>query len=271
MAANKKGVTIVIKKVQGGGAGAHGGAWKVAFADFMTAMMCFFLVMWLMGSDEETKQIVAHYFNHPNTPYKSGRDPQSSNEHPLGDKKGEGDTLLKGANGAIPEDMVESPLRAVKDQLEQKLSDIAFGVELDADIDVMKFNILGDEVFVEGTSEIKASVKPRLDQIGRLFAKYPGYILIEGHLDSKKSLTGEDPYLFSTARAVSIMHYYTKAHKAAEKSADGREPAAVAPIDEDRFCPRGVGSKRAWSVNGGDTTRNRRVEFTLSQKNPCSQ
>jgi len=54
MASNKKGVTIVIKKVQGGGAGAHGGAWKVAFADFMTAMMAFFLVMWLMGSDEET-------------------------------------------------------------------------------------------------------------------------------------------------------------------------------------------------------------------------
>ena len=46
--AKDKGVTIVIKKVQGGKAGAHGGAWKVAYADFVTAMMAFFMVMWLL-------------------------------------------------------------------------------------------------------------------------------------------------------------------------------------------------------------------------------
>jgi chemotaxis protein MotB len=42
----------------------HGGAWKIAFADFMTAMMCFFLVMWLINAaNEETKAAVASYFN----------------------------------------------------------------------------------------------------------------------------------------------------------------------------------------------------------------
>ena len=260
MAANKKGITIVIKKVQGGGAGAHGGAWKVAFADFMTAMMAFFLVMWLMGSDEATKEAVAHYFNHPNTPYQAGRDPQSETDRPMGEKAGAGASVLKGADGGVPDDMVQTPLREIKDQVEQKLSDIAFGVELDADIDTMKFSILGDEVFEEGTTEIKKSVLPKLDQIGNLFSKYPGYILVEGHLDKKKSLTGEDPYLFSTARAVAIMNYFTKDQK-------GKDSSKL--MDENRFCPRGVGSKRAWSVNGGETTRNRRIEFTLSQKNPC--
>jgi len=264
MAANKKGVTIVIKKVQGGGGAAHGGAWKVAFADFMTAMMCFFLVMWLMGADEEVKQEIAHYFNHPNTPYKSGRDPSSQAVSPLGEKVGEGESIVKGSNGAVPDDMVQSPLRDTKNEIEQKLSDIAFGVELDAEIETLKFSILGDEVFEEGTTDIKKSVMPKLDQIGKLLQKYPGYILVEGHLDKKPSLTGEDPYLFSTGRAVAIMNYFTKSHKT-----DGRTPAAM--MDENRFCPRGVGSKRAWSVNGGDTTRNRRVEFTLSQKNPCTE
>ena len=44
---------IVIKKKKGGGHGGHhGGAWKVAYADFVTAMMCFFMVMWLLGADE---------------------------------------------------------------------------------------------------------------------------------------------------------------------------------------------------------------------------
>lgn len=262
MAANKKGITIVIKKVQGGGAGAHGGAWKVAFADFMTAMMAFFLVMWLMGSDEETKQAVAHYFNHPNTPYNAGRDPQSETSHAMGEKVGAGESVLKGADGGVPDDMVQTPLRDVKEAVEQKLSDIAFGIELDADIDTLKFSLLGDEVFEEGTTELKQSVKPKLDQIGNLLKKYPGYILIEGHLDKKKSLTGEDPYLFSTARALSIMGYFTKPQK-------GKDSSLM--MDEDRFCPRGIGAKRSWSVNGGDTTRNRRIEFTLSQKNPCTQ
>ena len=175
MAANKKGVTIVIKKVQAAGGGAHGGAWKVAFADFMTAMMAFFLVMWLMGSDEETKQQIAHYFNHPNTPYQSGRDPQSETERPLGEKNGEGESLLKGTDGGVPDDMVQMPLRDLKDEVEQKLSDIAFGVELDAEIDTLKFSLIVDEVFEEGTTEIKHSVKPKLDYIVK--TQTPNYTL----------------------------------------------------------------------------------------------
>ncbi len=64
--AEKKGATIVIKKITIAGGGAHGGAWKVAFADFMTAMMCFFLVMWLLSSStEESKKQVSDYFSTP--------------------------------------------------------------------------------------------------------------------------------------------------------------------------------------------------------------
>jgi len=64
MAKDKK-VTIVIKKIEEGGAGGHGGNWKVAFADFMTAMMCFFLVMWLLNQTPEVKAEVASYFSGP--------------------------------------------------------------------------------------------------------------------------------------------------------------------------------------------------------------
>ena len=55
---------IIIKKKSGGGHGHHGGAWKIAFADFMTAMMAFFLVLWIINaSDKETKTVIARYFN----------------------------------------------------------------------------------------------------------------------------------------------------------------------------------------------------------------
>lgn len=56
---------IVIKKVIVQGGGHHGGSWKVALADFMTALMAFFLVMWLVGQSEETKKAVSDYFSTP--------------------------------------------------------------------------------------------------------------------------------------------------------------------------------------------------------------
>lgn len=56
---------IVIKKIYVQGNAHHGGSWKVALADFMTAMMAFFLVMWLIGQSEETKKAVSDYFSTP--------------------------------------------------------------------------------------------------------------------------------------------------------------------------------------------------------------
>ncbi|MBS1958852.1 MAG: flagellar motor protein MotB [Bdellovibrionales bacterium] len=252
-----KGTTIIIKKIQGGGGGAHGGAWKVAYADFVTAMMCFFLVMWLMGADEETKKEIAHYFNHPNTPYQKGRDPQSETVNPLGEKQGQGNNLMKGAEGAVPEDLVQKPLRDLKEDIEKKVGDITFGLELDTEFDELKFSMPGDELFEEGSTHIKKEAKKRLDQIAELFKKHQGQILIEGHLDKKPMISGDDPYLFSTARAVEIMNYFVKNHK----------------MDSARFCPRGIGSNRAWraTASAGQDSRNRRVEFTVSEHNVCSE
>jgi len=64
VAAEKKGQTIIIKKINIV-AGGHGGSWKVALADFMTALMCFFLVMWLLNQSAETKVAVSDYFSSP--------------------------------------------------------------------------------------------------------------------------------------------------------------------------------------------------------------
>ncbi|TIO91789.1 MAG: MotB family protein, partial [Mesorhizobium sp.] len=57
-------IIIVKRNHDGHDDGHHGGVWKIAFADFMTAMMCFFLVMWLINAaNEQTKAAVASYFN----------------------------------------------------------------------------------------------------------------------------------------------------------------------------------------------------------------
>ncbi len=106
----EKKAQIIIKKIKKGGHGGHhGGAWKVAYADFVTAMMCFFLVMWLMGADEETKKSIEAYFNNPWTPEAWRRDLTDKDQAPLGARTGSGDTVLKGAQGLVPEDMVQRP------------------------------------------------------------------------------------------------------------------------------------------------------------------
>nr|WP_324257857.1 flagellar motor protein MotB [Cellvibrio fontiphilus] len=64
---------IIIKKKKGHGHGHHGGSWKVALADFMTAMMAFFLLMWLLGSTSpEEKKAISGFFQDPGSPYVVG-------------------------------------------------------------------------------------------------------------------------------------------------------------------------------------------------------
>src|SRR5580693_7447487 len=69
-APSKEKPIIVIKKNKGGHGGHHGGAWKVAYADFVTAMMALFIVLWLTSADESVKEAVASYFNNPTGPGK---------------------------------------------------------------------------------------------------------------------------------------------------------------------------------------------------------
>src|ERR1700750_3450725 len=63
---SKKLQPIIIKRVKKGGHAEHGGAWKIAYADFVTAMMAFFLLMWLLGSTTDgDKKGIADYFQSP--------------------------------------------------------------------------------------------------------------------------------------------------------------------------------------------------------------
>src|ERR1043165_9976653 len=70
-------------------AGKGGGAWKVAYADFVTAMMAFFLVMWITAQNDQVKQAIAHHFTDPFEPMtgdqeeEPGGSPPSSQENPV--------------------------------------------------------------------------------------------------------------------------------------------------------------------------------------------
>src|SRR5919107_1167767 len=74
--------TIIIKKIKDHGGGHHGGAWKVAYADFVTAMMALFIVLWVLGASKEVQEAVGGYFKDPTGTSKMvGTDMQGSGEN----------------------------------------------------------------------------------------------------------------------------------------------------------------------------------------------
>lgn len=80
---------IIVKKIKKGGGGHHGGAWKIAYADFVTAMMAFFLLMWLLGSTSKAqREGISEYFKTPLKVAMMG-----------GTSVGASDTLIKGGGG----------------------------------------------------------------------------------------------------------------------------------------------------------------------------
>ena len=97
-----KKIVIVKKKIMGGG-GHHGGSWKVAYADFVTAMMAFFMVMWILGMDDKTKKAIEGYF-----------------ANPVGYKKGYGAGASPLSTGTTPANVQKTALRMIVRSSEQR-------------------------------------------------------------------------------------------------------------------------------------------------------
>src|ERR1700678_4635798 len=97
---------IIIIKKKGGHGGHHGGAWKVAYADFVTAMMALFIVLWLLSSSEQVQKAVGGYFTDP---------------------KGKGKDVGNGLRGAGNESLSirKDDMNKLKDKLEQAVRDSA--------------------------------------------------------------------------------------------------------------------------------------------------
>lgn len=257
--ADKKQAIIIKRKSGGGHGGAHGGAWKVAYADFVTAMMAFFMVMWLMGADEETKSAIAHYFNHPFTPYKQGADSESNSAHPMGEREGAGENILNGLNGEMPADLIDRPVRPIGtlQNNEELLSRIQLAIEgkaygVDVSVGTIRFSVPEELLFDSGSHTLRADAGETLDKLGSYFKPFKGKIHIIGHTDSLEG--GHEnfstSYEFSLARAVQVMNYLMKNQG----------------IPEDRLMPVGNGGRRALAANTTELKRerNRRIEFLLT-------
>jgi chemotaxis protein MotB len=176
---------IIIKKVKKkGGHGHHGGAWKLAYADFVTAMMAFFLLMWLLGSvDEKTKKGISEYFQDPYraTKVDKGLVPSIDEKNPTElDKQADKEAQTQLENLRIK---IE---RIIK--MNDKLDKMRDQVKLTITPEGLRIHIVDDKktpMFKSGSAETEAHIREILKELAPVINQLPNKITINGHTDSK--------------------------------------------------------------------------------------
>jgi chemotaxis protein MotB len=175
---------IVKKVIKKKGHGHHGGAWKLAYADFVTAMMAFFLLMWLLGSTtEETKKGISEYFQDPYEASKMN--------------KGKVPTLEEASPSemdrqAEQEDRVK--LEALKKKIEElidkdaKLSEFKEQIKLETTPEGLRIQLIDNKnrpMFKTGSSETEPEIQLILRALAPVINNLPNKITINGHTDAQ--------------------------------------------------------------------------------------
>lgn len=191
---------IIIVKKSGGHGGHHGGSWKVAYADFVTALMAFFLVMWLVNQEQEVKDAVQGYFNDP---AHYGKMEGSSSVLPGGSSIF--DSNVPPPKQATGEEGLKAALAKAGDQLETELAKIPgfetikehVQVEMIPEglrIQLIEASSTDDNssyFFDIGSAKLSEKGIQILTVIGEELGNLDNKIVVEGHTDSKKYQYGD--------------------------------------------------------------------------------
>ena len=217
---SKKLQPIIIKKIKKGGHGHHGGAWKIAYADFVTAMMAFFLLMWLLGSTTEgDKKGLADFFGAPLKVALGGGSGSGDSSHVIkggGEdlsrthgqvKKGETEAekrtinllALKAEQRSAERARLEELKKRVEDVLASnpRLSSISSQIRLDMTSEGLRIQIVDENnrpMFDSGSSIVKPYMRELLRIIGDVLTDVPNSLTLEGHTDAKPFGNGERGY-----------------------------------------------------------------------------
>ena len=247
---------IIVVKKGGKHGGHHGGAWKVAYADFVTAMMAFFLVMWLVNQSDAVKESVGGYF----------RDPAGFTE-----KAGKG--ILQGSAGALkepkpvppPPETAQQKMEEARTELKETgesimkalkelpgLMEIASRVEIEVTDEGMRIQMMesGDSTFFDlGSAHLSGSGEAAVKTIGDALAKIDYDIIIEGHTDSLR---------YSRTRG------YSNWELSSDRANTARRLLEQSGIDPSRFVEiRAFADHRLrYPGNPGDP-RNRRISILV--------
>ena len=217
---SKKLQPIIIKRVKKGGHAVHGGAWKIANADFVTAMMAFFLLMWLLGSTTDgDKKGIADYFQSPlkiamaggsgsgdsNSVLKGGGESLTSTVGQV--KKGDVEAQRNTINlHKLKAEQVRAEIARLEDlkqeiqqklQSNEKLKEVSSQIRLDMTRDGLRIQIVDDQnrpMFASGSATIAPYMKDLLRAIGSVLTEVPNRLTLEGHTDAQPFPGGDRGY-----------------------------------------------------------------------------
>lgn len=249
-----EGTPIIIKKIKKSHGGHHGGSWKVAYADFVTAMMAFFMVMWIMGMSDQSRAQIQGYFNDPMGWDKN--QPKFQSVIPI-----KGSPKANPGNTNKPYD---DPNKAEEDaarELEQKvkravegiadLKGLSKNVHLSVDGDGLHIELAeaaGAVFFQSGSSVIREETRQLIKAIAPVLTKSDRRMIVEGHTDAQ-------PYPSET---------YTNWDLSADRAKALRLALTQYGVPVDRFLEiRGMGSTRLKVPDQPRHFSNRRVTLLL--------
>ncbi len=219
-AGDKKLQPVIVKKIKKGGHGHHGGAWKIAYADFVTAMMAFFLLMWLLGSTTKGDlQGIADYFASPLQVALSGGSGSGDASHVI---KGGGQDLSR-QTGQVKRGDIEATrkrinlaaaraeqrrierekLEALKARVEgmlasnARLGELGNQIRLDLTPEGLRIQIIDGQnrpMFDSGSAVVKDYMRELLREIGKVLNEVDNRVSLSGHTDVTPYGSGERGY-----------------------------------------------------------------------------
>ena len=276
----KKLQPIIVKKIKKGGHGHHGGAWKIAYADFVTAMMAFFLLMWLLGSTTEgDKKGIADYFNSPlKLALLSSGSGSGDSSHVLrgggqdltrttgqvkrGDIEAKRDTVNL---HALKQEQVRAEIARLEDlkrKVESKiaanavLAGMASQLRLDMTRDGLRIQITDGQnrpMFASGSAVVQPYMRELLREIGTVLNEVPNRLTLEGHTDAQPFAGGERGY----------SNWELSADRA---NASRRELLAGGMPDERVLRVQGLASSQPFDAAEPNAAANRRISIIVMNR-----
>lgn len=275
----KKLQPIIVKKIKKGGHGAHGGAWKIAYADFVTAMMAFFLLMWLLGSTTEgDKKGIQDYFQSPLKIAMLG-----------GSGAGDASSVIKGGgtdltrqggqvkDGDVKTEKKSYNLRALKEeqrraeksrleQLKQKveetvklnprLAQLGGQIKLELTKEGLRIQIIDEgnrPMFASGSAVVQPYMRELLQELGAVLAEVPNRLTIEGHTDAKPFASGD--------------RGYSNWELSADRANASRREMVAGGLPEARMLRvQGLASSKLFEPQAPESAANRRISIVVMNR-----
>jgi chemotaxis protein MotB len=278
---------IIIVKKKGHGHGHHGGGWKVALADFMTAMMAFFMLMWLLGStSKEEQKAIAGYFNDPGSEFAIGegganpglieaQQPQAEahSEDPETEHKSDKDNAQENTQENSAKDVSEaelkkelekietSQLEELKKEMEEMINQDAVFQQIKDQI-LIDFTALGLRIqivdkdqrpgFDVGSAHMKPYIENVLMALAPLLDKVQNKISVTGHTDSTAYGAGAS---------------YTNWELSADRANSARRALIAGGYSEEKVATvQGMGSAAPIIAEKPDAPINRRIAIIVLKK-----